>query len=134
MTLVVDASVAVKWVLPESGSERAAAVRGSDDDLIAPSLVCAEIGSAIWRAALRGEVSAAEARDQLKIAVAHYRRFIPLEELADTAIFLAIRLRHPIYDCLYLALAQRERCALITADAKLIAAGKRAKGIELRTL
>ena len=134
MTLVVDASTAVKWVLPEPLSERAVAIRTMDDDLIAPSLVCAEIGSAIWRAVLRGDVLAAEARDSLGIAMGHYRRIIPLEELSDSAIALAIRLRHPIYDCFYVALAQRERCALISADARLIAAAKSIKNLELRML
>jgi predicted nucleic acid-binding protein len=134
MTLVLDASVAVKWVLPETGSERAVAIRTMDDDLIAPSLVCAEIGSAIWRAVLRNDVSAGGASENLSIAMEHYRRIIPLEELVDTAIALAIRLRHPIYDCFYLALAERESCALITADRRLMAAANAVKGIELRAL
>ncbi len=134
MTVVVDASVAVKWVLPETGSDRAAAIRTADDDVLAPSLVHAEIGSAIWRAVLRGDVPAAEARRDLKVAVGHYRRIISLAELVDRALELATRLRHPIYDCFYLALAERERCALITADRRLIAAAKAMKGIELRPL
>ena len=134
MTVVVDASVAVKWVLPETGSDRAAAIRTADDDLLAPSLVHAEIGSAIWRAVLRGDVPAAEARWDLKVAVGHYRRIISLAELVDRALELATRLRHPIYDCFYLALAERERCPLITADRRLIAAAKAMKGIELRPL
>ena len=95
-------------MLPEADSEAATAVRTVDDELIAPSLVYAEIGSAIVRAVLRGDVSAAEARSQLQIAVAHYRRSIPLEQLAGRAIELASRLRHPIYDCFYLALAERK--------------------------
>jgi predicted nucleic acid-binding protein len=134
MTVVVDASVAVKWVLPEAGSDRAAAIRTADDDLVAPSLACAEIGSAIWRAVLRGDVSAAEARRDLRVAVDHYRRIVPLEELAERAIDLAMRLRHPIYDCFYLALAEREGCPLITADSRLVAAAKAMKGVELRLL
>ena len=134
MTLVVDASVAVKWVLPEIGSERAVAIRTTDEDLIAPSLACAEIGSAIWRAVLRGDLSGAEAREYLKVATAHYRRVIPLVELADAAIALAIRLRRPIYDCFYLALAERERCPLVTADTRLIGAAKGIKNVEVRAL
>ena len=59
---------------------------------------------------------------------------IPLEALADAAIALAIRLRHPIYDCFYLTLAARERCALITADARIIAAAKGMKSLEIRPL
>jgi len=134
MTIVVDASVGVKWVLPETGSEGAAAIRTADDDLIAPSLAYAEIGNAIWRAVVRGDVPAAEARRDLKVAVSHYRRIIPLAELADRALELATRLRHPIYDCFYLALAERERCPLITADGRLIAAAKAMKGVKLRLL
>jgi predicted nucleic acid-binding protein len=134
MTLVVDASVAVKWVLPEAGSDRAAAITAADTDLIAPSLACAEIGSAIWRAVLRGDVDAAEARGELRLAMAHYQRIVPLEEIADRAIELATRLRHPIYDCFYLALAERERCPMITADRRLVAAAKAMKGFELRPL
>jgi predicted nucleic acid-binding protein len=134
MTAVVDASVAVKWVLPEAGSERAAAIRTADDDLIAPSLAYAEIGSAIWRAVLRGDVRAAEAGQTLRVALDHYRRIVPLEELAEPAIDAAMRLRHPIYDCFYLALAERERCPLITADSRLFSAAKAVKGVELRLL
>jgi predicted nucleic acid-binding protein len=132
MTLVVDASVAIKWVLPETGSERAVAIRAQNDDLIAPSLVYAEIGNAIWRAVLRGDVSAQDAHTDLAIAIAHYRRLVALDELADMALALAVRLRHPVYDCLYLALAQRERCALITADRRLLNAA--VAGIEMRAL
>jgi predicted nucleic acid-binding protein len=134
MTVVVDASVAVKWVLPEAGSDRAAAIRTADDDLIAPSLACAEIGSAIWRAVLRGDVSAAEARQNLLVAINHYWRIVPLEELAERAIDVAMRLRHPIYDCFYVALAERERCPMITADRRLITAAKAMKSVELRLL
>jgi predicted nucleic acid-binding protein len=134
MTIVLDASVAVKWVLPEDGSEQAAAIRGQDDDLIAPSLVCAEIGSAIWRAAVRGDVPTGEAFRTLQLAMSHYQRVIPLEELANRAIEMAIRLRHPIYDCFYLALAEREDSTLVTADGRLIAAAKALKGVEVRRL
>jgi predicted nucleic acid-binding protein len=47
---------------------------------------------------------------------------------------LAIRLKHPIYDCFYLALAERKRCALVTADARLIAAAKGIRNVEVRAL
>jgi predicted nucleic acid-binding protein len=134
MTLVVDASVAVKWVLDEPATERAVALRDSDGDFIAPSLVHAEIGSALWRAALRGDITAPDAARALNAAVAHYSRIILLAELANNALELAIELRHPIYDCFYLALAQRERCALVTADSRLMAAAKTLKTLELRAL
>jgi predicted nucleic acid-binding protein len=59
---------------------------------------------------------------------------IPDEELRVRAFTLAFDLKHPIYDCFYLALAERERCPLITADSRLIAAAKAVKGVKLRLL
>ena len=134
MTLVVDASVAVKWVVPEEGSTAAVALREHESHLIAPSLVIAEICNALWKKALRGEINKHEAISALHLAVSHFAEFVPLDGFRKTALELAIDLRHPIYDCFYLALAERERCPLVTADARLVAAAKRAKGIALRAL
>ena len=85
-------------LLPKPGSDRAAAIQTAHDDLHAPSLAYAEIGSAIWRA---DGVPAAEVRRDLKVAISHYSRILPIAELADRAFELATRLRHPIYDCFY---------------------------------
>ncbi len=126
MTLVIDASVASKWVLPESDSEKAAALRGSES-LIAPSLVTAEIGNALWKSSMRGDVPTADAGNMLRVAVAHFAQLVPTEDLAASALRFALDLRHPIYDCFYLALAERETATLVTADARLLAAAKKAK-------
>jgi predicted nucleic acid-binding protein len=133
VTLVVDASVAVKWVLPEPGSDQAAALRTEEPDVIAPSLIVAEIGNALWKSALRKDLSRSEALDALRIATAHFNRLIGFEDLAADAMALAIDGRHPVYDCLYLALARRENAALVTADEAMIAAARKAK-IKVRRL
>ena len=127
MIVVIDASVAAKWIFPEADSDRAAELRSPDNDFIAPSLIVAEIGNAICKAVLRKEVDAQDATDMLRIAVAHFARIVPLDELGIRATELAIELRHPVYDCFYLALAERERAPLVTADSRLLAAAKRAK-------
>ncbi len=57
-----------------------------------------------------------------------------MAELAARAINIAIKLKHPIYDCFYIALAEREDAALITIDKRLLGIGKSLKGIELRAL
>ncbi len=134
MTLVVDASVAAKWVLEEDGSDRAAALRGSDDDFIAPSLIVAELGNAVWKRAIWKELSARDAVRAIETAISLFTRLMPPAELAARATEIAIELRHPIYDCFYSALAERERCTLITADRKLIAAAKAVEAVELRQL
>ena len=133
MTLVVDASVAVKWVLPEAGSDQAAALRTEEPDVIAPSLVVAEIGNALWKSALRKDIGRSQALDGLRIATAHFSRLIGIEDLAADAMAFAVDGRHPIYDCFYLALARRENAALITADEDMIAAARKAK-IKVRRL
>jgi predicted nucleic acid-binding protein len=133
MTVVVDASVAAQWVLDQEGSERAATLR-AEDGLIAPSLIAVEVGSAIWKAVRRGAVKRADALIAAEIALAPFEWLVPTEELRIRALVFAIELEHPIYDCFYIALAERERCALITADRRLVAAAKQVKGVELRQL
>jgi predicted nucleic acid-binding protein len=132
MTLVIDASVASKWVLPEADSDKAAALRGTEP-LIAPSLVAAEIGNALWKSRMRRDIPAADAGHMLRVVVAHFEQLAPTEELAASALRFAIDLRHPIYDCFYLALAEREAATLVTADARLFAAAKKA-AVEVRQL
>jgi predicted nucleic acid-binding protein len=134
VTLVVDASVASKWVLPEPSSAQAAALRSDDRDLIAPSLVVAEIGNALWKSARRGDLADESAEHLLRIAIGHYARLVSMEGLALDALRLATDLDHPIYDCFYLALAERERAPLISADARLVRAATRLPGVEARLL
>ena len=134
MTLVVDASVATKWVLPEPGSAEAAALRTQDPDLIAPSLVVAELGNALWKGVMRGDIAGRDVVHILQIAAGHYARLIPLEDIAAEATKLAVDLKHPIYDCFYLALAERERAPLSSADRRLVAATTKGKGIGVRAL
>lgn len=134
MSLVVDASVAAKWVLPESDSDKAENLRRTGETLIAPTLIVAEIGNAVWKRAVRGEMSSAEAVDAVETATALLASLVPVEQLAARAIELSISLRHPIYDCFYLALAEREGAPIITADAKLLGAAKKMKGVAGRKL
>jgi predicted nucleic acid-binding protein len=127
MTIVVDASVAVKWFLPEPGSAAAAALRDEDSELTAPSFVAAEIGNALWKAVQRGGATRTEALHGIAAVMIPFQSLIPIEELRVRALMLAIDLRHPIYDCFYLALAERENATLVTADEAMIAAARKAK-------
>jgi predicted nucleic acid-binding protein len=134
VTLVIDASVATKWVLPEIGSDLAAALRHQDDDLIAPALIAGEVGNAIWKRVMWRELSQDDAVRAVDIAVSLVSRLIPMEELASRALQMAIELQHPIYDCFYLALAERERVALVCADGPLVKKAKKLKSVKVRAL
>jgi predicted nucleic acid-binding protein len=109
-------------------------MRGSGDDLIAPSLIVAEIGNAVWKRAIWREVSVTDAVRALQTAIGLFTQLIAPSDLAARSTEIAIELHHPIYDCFYVALAERERCPLITADKRLIAVAKAIKGVELRPL
>jgi predicted nucleic acid-binding protein len=133
VTLVVDASVAVLWVLEQNGSQRALALR-SEVPLIAPSLIVAEIGNAIWKAARRGEVTREFGLTAIKAALLAFAQLVRMEDLHLRALELSIQLDHAIYDCFYLALAERERVPLVCMDGPLIEKTKKFTGIEVRAL
>ena len=133
MTLVVDASVAVKWVLAEDGAARASALRNEPEELIAPTLIVAEIGSAIRKRVLAKEMTPADSLRGLDIAAGLIDRFITLPDLSAQALALSIELKHPIYDCFYLALSKSTGSVLVTADDGLVTKARAAR-IKVRRL
>ena len=133
MTLVIDANVAIKWVLAEDAAERAAALRQQPEEVIAPTLIAAEIGSAMRKRVAAKELSASEAVSAAQIATGLIDRLVPIPELARRALEIAIKIKHPIYDCFYVALAEREQVPLVTADEDLIAKAKKVK-VDVRRL
>lgn len=115
--VVVDASVAVKWVLPEDDSAQAVdVVLRPDLVLHAPAFLFMEAANVFWAHARRGRLSYAQAPDRL----ARLRR-APLliwdgEEPLPGSLALAQRLDHAVYDCAYLALALHLEGLYLTAD------------------
>ncbi len=120
MTVVVDASVALKWVLDEPGQAAADAL--IDLELAAPSLWLVEAANALWRRSQRGEISCLEAEERLAELFNAPVTAVAIEEDLPAALRLAQALGHPVYDCLYLALALRENTHVVTADARFHAA------------
>jgi predicted nucleic acid-binding protein len=114
--LVVDASVVVKWFLPEVLAEAALRVAGAENEHLAPELLAAEFASALWKKQRRGEIEAPAAARML----ADFNRLtvdlVPLMPLMPTAFAIATAAGHSVYDCWYLALAEREDCPVVTAD------------------
>jgi predicted nucleic acid-binding protein len=127
---VVDASVALKWYLPERGAEGAgrllaAAIDGSRE-LLAPELIAAELANVLWKKVRRGECGAEEAGELLALFSVDAPRLLETLPLAPRALELALRLGQPVYDCLYLAAAIENEASLATADAAL---ARRARGV-----
>ena len=127
MTLVVDASVAVKWVVREAGNDAARALFDRPDPLIAPDWLLIEAASTFWKKVKASELLEIHAERHLGELPDYFSRLYPSHELAIDALKLSFRLKHPTYDCLYLALALRESVPLVTADRKFWNAANRAK-------
>jgi predicted nucleic acid-binding protein len=132
MNLIVDASVAVKWFLDEEGCEAARSLLEAET-LWAPDLILFETYNAVWKRWRRGEARAAQLDGLLRLLPQALEGLSPSGELAAEAAALSRRLRHPIYDCVYLALAERERAPLVTADQQFLKIARKA-AIEARSL
>jgi len=115
MTLIVDASVALKWVLEEDGSDVARALV-ADETLAAPDLLFIECANVLWVKARRGNLSIANAKAAYAAIEAAPIRPIPVHLYAAAAQSIAFDLDQTPYDSLYLAIALAERATLVSAD------------------
>ena len=120
MTLVVDASVALKWFVEEPGSAPARGLLAGEEPLIAPDLLVAEVFNAAWRLLRSGEIAARQ-HDVIVARLADiFAELVPLVPIASLAASIGRTLDHPIYDCLYIALAERAGSRMVTADRRLL--------------
>lgn len=123
MKYVLDSNVAIKWVLPESDSPRALAflddfLRGVHE-LITPDVFPVEAAHALTKAERRGMIRHSESKDKLADVISVGVVLHPYLPLLERAMEVSCQARIGVYDCLYVALAEREGCELITADSRL---------------
>jgi predicted nucleic acid-binding protein len=123
MKLVLDASVAVKWVLPETDSPRALSLRedfrNQIHELIAPDSFPVEVAHALTRAERRGMLKPQEAIVKLTDVMMTAPAFHLYLPLLQRAVEISSQNRIGVYDCLYIALAEQEQCEIVTADLRL---------------
>jgi len=117
--VVVDASVAIKWFLPELHDDAALRLLRAEHRLVAPDLLFPEVGNVLWKRVRRREATASEAGAVLDALVA-----VPLEVHASqpmmpVAFEIACATGRTVDDSLYLALAVLRECPMVTADRKL---------------
>ena len=120
MTIVVDASVVLRWCFQLAGSDRAEELLRSDDRLIAPDLVISEITNAAWKFVIFDKLAADAVTSAVREVTKAFEELVPASVLKDRALAIAIELRHPAYDCFYLALAEQRNAQFVTADERLI--------------
>lgn len=113
---VVDASLVIKWFVPEVDSDAARRWLDASHDYVAPDLLFPETGNTVWKKVRRGELSPDDgqqlATDLSVIAV----EAVSMRGLLPDAHALALRTGITVYDATYLALAVRLETQVITGD------------------
>lgn len=125
-TLVVDASIAAKWVLPPRGETLVPEalrlldryVQGQAKFLV-PDLFWAEFGNVLWRAVRERRLTSAIAIQAVNVMRNRGFPSVPSERLLPEAVQVAISTGRTVYDCLYVALAVASKAEFVTADEKL---------------
>lgn len=125
--LVIDASVAVKWFIDEDRSADAATLLNGDADLIAPSSILYEAFHTLWDAARTKRLAAKRLPELADAIPTAFTSIAPMEQLYAAAAALAQSHALTVYDCAYIALAQREGAELVTADEKMFAVARKAR-------
>ena len=119
---VVDASVVVKWFVPEVHGEAARRLLGLRHQYVAPDLLFAETANTVWKKVRRGELTAGRGRQLVNDIGGVAVEAVPCRLLADDAFALAYATGRTVYDSLYLALAIRLNTRMLTADERFEAA------------
>ncbi len=122
--IVVDASLVAMLAMHEQHSAKAIKLANEwtalDTQILAPSLIIAELTNAFYKCVVRGEITTQQAKQALKLV---FELGIEIKEelgLQFRTIELACEFKLPAtYDCHYLALAEHHRCELWTGDKRL---------------
>jgi predicted nucleic acid-binding protein len=128
--IVIDASIAIKWVVEEDGTAEALALR-QRAKLIAPELLVAECANILWKKVRRNELLKEEATLAARLLQGAEIELRPTRSLLEAATRISIEIDHPAYDCVYLALAVENECQFVTADQRFL---RRLHRIHQRTL
>jgi predicted nucleic acid-binding protein len=121
MTLVVDASVAVKWLVEEPERFAARSLLDRNEQLHAPDFVFVETAIVLWKKVRRRELTAEQAVEGVGSLPLLFETVIPSSLLVARALRIAIEMAHPVCDCLYLACSEHLDADLVTADARFAA-------------
>lgn len=116
---VIDASVALKWFIPEIHEAEAKRFLDPNNLLSAPDLLPSEFGNILWKKTRRGEITHGEAARIVVEMQNAPLSFFPSLNLLPEALRIADATGRTVYDSMYLALAAARRCRLVTADRKL---------------
>lgn len=123
-SVVIDASLAAKWAIPEPWSDLtlALAARWGEQGtcLVAPGLILPELANTFYKRVVRQEIDLATAREAMRVVLEFGIEIREEPGVSFRALELAYELKRPtVYDCYYLALAEVYRCEFWTGDQRL---------------
>lgn len=118
MNYVVDASIAVKWYVPEDDADAAERLLDAAHELHAPELIVPEFGNIIWKKIKRGEITEKQGQQIIKAFLSVPLLKYPHSPLLETAFDGATKTDQTVYDWMYLALAVALNYQMVTADEK----------------
>jgi predicted nucleic acid-binding protein len=130
--IVVDASIAYLWFANEPDRSGADDLLETDSPLLAPDLMAVEATNAWWKKLRRHEMEQTDVEQAVTNLLALGIGWTPSAMLLPAAVRLAAELGHPVYDCLYLALAVSYTAPIATADQRLRQAAERI-GVRIKT-
>jgi predicted nucleic acid-binding protein len=117
---VVDANVAVKWVLEEIHSETASRLLNDSHTLLVPDFFFCEVGNILWKQVRFGTATLEEAEFNFNQITMTPIQVYQSKFLVLSALKIAVRVQQAIYDCVYLALAVSQGCKMVTADERFV--------------
>ncbi|MGO8805417.1 MAG: type II toxin-antitoxin system VapC family toxin [Candidatus Bathyarchaeia archaeon] len=127
---VLDASVVLKWILPdetyqENSTRLRATFQTGTIQVFAPSFIVQETANALWLAAKQKRIQQTDAQDALDFL---QNAELNLHELswteASQVLAIACKIEIAVYDAAYLFLSNKMDAQLITADNKLFEKSK----------
>jgi len=124
MKYVLDSSVGFKWVVREADSDKALRLRdeyrSAVTNLLAPEFYPFEVAHAVTRAERQGRITMAQGATAIGSLLRHLPELVSVLPLLSKAYTISSQTRVGVFDCLYVALAEREGCELVTADTRLL--------------
>ena len=124
--LVVDASVAVQWVVPWAASQLTEPAlrllrryRDREVEFMVPDLFWAEVANALCKGVRQRRWRREDTEDGVADLTRYNFDTVPSLRLMEQALPIALNFGIALYDCLYVALALQAKADLITADERL---------------
>ncbi len=119
LACVLDASAAVRLILGDPAADAVAEQIREAAVVLAPELMLTEVANTLWKLQRAGHLADLDPQQLLAEARDMVDRVEADRHLQAEALALACHHDHPVYDCLYLALARREAATLISLDRRL---------------